>query len=292
MWPTTLGIKKPDNFLWLAEVGGVECIFKRAKTTRRNPKVQLFVDELKPIFDLPKMGCSLGRLAGFDRMAVFVKKHGRGTNLAMTGEDSWIFNPDVIVQISRVLLLDVFTAKKYREKRNMIWLPDGTMMPVDEEKSLDFDLMPQFNMSDRVRKMMIVLGSQINMPEYCDIVADRITDKWDWITDLAKRCFGPGVGMQCMERLTERRSSAKLHELWLHYVTGDTRLHGDRNVPACYPWSDVTGDEYIWREKHDRQYWQVVMGENPSPEYQRYYYRSDPGPTKPPKSHAVIKARG
>ncbi len=149
----TLGIVDDDgNTIWRCRVDGVEALWKRGGSWHRNQRGQLV--ELKPAFGLPKIGCSLVQdHAG--QWGVLMRFHGDGRNLTDVPARHWQQDARVVEQLLRTALFDLAIGNNNRLKRNYLWLgAEAGVLPIDEEKALDFEGLVTFRMDQATRAAM------------------------------------------------------------------------------------------------------------------------------------------
>lgn len=172
--------------IWKVEVDGQPAILKRTKKFHRNVRVQVFVDEIKPMLGLTKMGCTLIETPG-ERPTLLMKFHGDGRNLAHIPMLKWVMDRGIAQALVRMAVLDLATVNNNRLTRNVLYIGPGEVVAIDEEKALDFGGLVTFRMSKDVRLAMIACG--FDLPAFVEqLRRDRIVDQW---RAAAARVFAP-----------------------------------------------------------------------------------------------------
>lgn len=154
----TTGVQSDGkNTIWLVEAEGEKAILKRTAQFYRSLRCQAFLDELKPLFGIRKMGCVLLAPGGKERPTLLMKFVGDGTALISIDQDQWLWDDRVIDQLVRICLFDMVVANSSRKARNILWAGPGEIVPIDEEQAMDFRITPEFRMNGAVRKRLVMV---------------------------------------------------------------------------------------------------------------------------------------
>lgn len=201
----TRGIADDDGTLiWLVDVAEGRALFKQPQSFQRNPRVQLFVDEIKPEFELQKIGHTLVKWNG--RWACLIKFYDDAFNLMQIEKKKWMYERGALHEITKMVFLDLVTVNNNRLKRNVLWVgPGKPLLAIDEEKALDFEGMVTFRMDDEIRKAIIASLRTFGLKAYLERVAGRM----DRVVEVARKYFD-GSGLEIIEKgLRERFASAE-----------------------------------------------------------------------------------
>ena len=151
------------NTIWLVEVDGQKAILKRTEQFYRSLRCQIFLDELKPLFGIPKIGSLLCAPGGKERPTLLMQFVGGGQALVSRPVREWLWNDAIVDTLVRITLLDMVVANSSRKARNILISKadaDGKpieIVPIDEEQAMDFAIQPEFRMSHAIRRRLTMI---------------------------------------------------------------------------------------------------------------------------------------
>jgi hypothetical protein len=184
----TTGVQSDGkNTIWLVEVEGQKAILKRTEQFYRSLRCQVFLDELKPLFGIAKMGCVLLRPSG-QRPTLLMRFVGTGQALISIDQDEWLWDDRIVEQLVKICLFDMVVANSSRKARNVLWGGPGVIVPIDEEQAMDFRIQPEFRMNGAVRRRL----TMVDLDPYLEgLHLGAITDRIEEWRVLAERFYQP-----------------------------------------------------------------------------------------------------
>lgn len=177
------------NTIWLVEVEGQKSILKRTEQFYRSLRCQIFLDELKPLFGIPKIGSVLCAPGGKERPTLLMKFVGGGQALVSRPVEEWLWNNAIVDTLVRITLLDMVVANSSRKARNILISKSDEkgkpleIVPIDEEQAMDFAIQPEFRMSHAIRRRLTLIDLDPYLNALC--IHRGVEGAVDWQGGLA-----------------------------------------------------------------------------------------------------------